>query len=711
MHGCPCRRSRAILFAAAACLPTVSFGAKVPLKSATPSYAERPVEGVPAVIDGQDAGRIGWSVFPRVDKEQMLMIRTATPVTAEAFDVTLCFLSGMPKRFFGKFALSCTTDAEPSLGGNWQRLQPLRFSAQGTTLSESDDGYLVSGTGDNMIGDAVFNLRVQVPQRAVTGFRIEVVPYRKPGSQELRLAPNEYRDFCLTEFRVDAVLTGSTNIALGCPVKATHPLWAGCSANLLTDGLPGSFIHPAEAGLGPDFNFEIDLGSNRQIDHIALRGRGDGYGLDRMSRVLVQLYDRPPEAGLHPVWQAIDRADGSHPEAGDIDVLRVAEQGSFRGRYLRISSDNPVDLSPQIAEVEVFETITAKPVSIKADGRGLPLGEDLRVPFGTSVLTAELAISGPGLPEKLPLRWRLRGLHPDWLKAADLSVEISHPPPGSYFLEAQVGHTDGEWDSSLMSIPITIPTPFWQTPAFYSAMAGGGLAVVFLLIHILNRRRRARELAEWTYQSALVEERRRIARDMHDEVGGRLSQLALMQDLILHGHSLPPETRQSLQTLAANTREAVDALDQVVWAVNPLNDTLAGLVEYLSYLATSYLSPLNVNCRLDVPFEWPEIEVRAQVRHEITLAFREALQNIVKHAAAGSVTLHMRLDPPVLTIRLADDGRGLPEESAGPGKEGLSNMRSRLAMIGGSCTVRRRPEGGTEVEMRAPLTPQLPHPP
>lgn len=711
MHGCPCRRIRAILFAAAACLPTASFGAKVPLKSATPSYAERPVEGVPAVIDGQDAGRIGWSVFPRVDEEQMLMIRTATPVTAEAFDVTLCFLSGMPKRFFGKFALSCTTDAEPSLGGNWQRLQPLRFSAQGTTLSESGDGYLVSGTGDNMIGDAVFNLRVQVPQRAVTGFRIEVIPYRKPGSQELRLAPNEYRDFCLTEFRVDAVLTGSTNIALGCPVKATHPLWAGCSANLLTDGLPGSFIHPAEAGLGPDFHFEIDLGSNRQIDHIALRGRGDGYGLDRMSRVLVQLYDRPPDAGLHPVWQAIDRTDGSHPEAGDIDVLRVAEQGSFRGRYLRISSDNPVDLSPQIAEVEVFETITAKPVSIKADGRGLPLGEDLRVPFGTAVLTAELAISGPGLPEKLPLRWRLRGLHPDWLKAGDLSVEIPHPPPGSYFLEAQVGHTDGEWDSSLMSIPITIPTPFWQTPAFYSAMAGGGLAVVFLLIHILNRRRRARELAEWTYQSALVEERRRIARDMHDEVGGRLSQLALMQDLILHGHSLPPEARQSLQTLAANTREAVDALDQVVWAVNPLNDTLAGLVEYLSYLATSYLSPLNVNCRLDVPFEWPEIEVRAQVRHEITLAFREALQNIVKHAAAGSVTLHMRLDPPVLTIRLADDGRGLPEESAGPGKEGLSNMRSRLAMIGGSCTVRRRPEGGTEVEMRAPLTPQLPHPP
>lgn len=698
----PHRRTPWLLLAAAFCVITSCFGSKVPLKSAVASYAERPAEGLPAVIDGQDAGRIGWSVFPRVEEAQTLVIRSAKPVTAEAYGVTLCFLSGMPKRYFGKFALSCTTDANPTLEGNWQRLKPLRFSATGTTLSDSGDGFLVSGDVDNMIGDAVFQLRVQIPRLAVTGFRIEVMPFQKPGTSNLRLALNEYRDFCLTEFRVDAVLTATTNIALGCPAKATHPLWAGMSANLLNDGLPGSFIHPAESGHGLDFHFEIDLGSSRRIDHIALRGRADGFGLNRMSRVLVQLYDESPE----PVWQAMDRPDGSHPEAGDIDVLRVAEQGTFQGRFVRISSDNPVDLSPQIAEVEVYESLTPKAISIKADGRPVAITNELEIPHGTAVLTATLAIPGAGLPEKLPLRWRLRGLHSDWLKAHELSVEVSRPPPGSYFLEAQVGHTDGEWDHSLLSLPIFVPTPFWQTPAFYWALGLAVLGAALLLIHILNRRRRARELAAWTYQTALVEERRRIARDMHDEVGGRLSQLALMQDLIIRQHPLPPEARHSLERLAVNTREAVDALDQVVWAVNPLNDTLAGLVEYLSYLATSYLTPLNVNCRLDVPFDWPEVEVRAQVRHEITLAFREALQNIAKHAAAETVTLSMRYEDSVFIIQLADDGRGLPDDSAGPGKEGLTNMQSRLAMIGGSCTVRRRPEGGTEVEMRAPLTPQ-----
>jgi len=285
-------------------------------------------------------------------------------------------------------------------------------------------------------------------------------------------------------------------------------------------------------------------------------------------------------------------------------------------------------------------------------------------------------------------------------------VEVPVPPPGNYRFEVQVGHTDGQWDHSVLGLPLTIMTPFWQTPAFYSMLASGGLGAVLLFVQALARRRRTREIAAWRYQSALVEERRRIARDMHDEVGGRLSQLALMQDLIIRQHPMAPAAQRSLRQLAVHTRETVDALDQVVWAVNPLNDTLAGVAEYLSYLATSYLTSLTVNCRLDVPFEWPQVEVRAQVRHEITLAFREALQNIAKHAAANTVTLTMRYEEPVLVISLADDGRGLPEISAGPGKDGLANMQSRLALIGGSCMIRPHPAGGTEVEMRAPLTPQ-----
>lgn len=680
-----------------------SFAAKVPMESVEASYAEHPVDGLPRVIDGQDAGLAGWSVFPRTGEAHRLVIRTVAPVKAEAFEVTLCFLSGLPKRYFGDFALSYTTDPHPSLDGTWQRLMPLRFAATGTDLREGDGGHLIAGTNDNMIADAVFRVHYPAPREAVTGFRVEVSPFVKPDSPGWRVAWNEYRDFCLTEFRVEAVQPSTTNIALGCPVTSSHPLWAGTPATVLTDGLPGSFNHPAEAGLGDAFYFEIDLGSVRSIDHLALRGRADGYGLDRMSRVRVRLYDRPAESGGTPVWEGMDRSDGSHPSAGSIDVLPVATHGSVQARYLRISSDNPVPLSPQIAEVEVYPTLTPVIATIKADGHPLTRGNDLRVAPGTAVLAAILTIPETGLPESLPIRWRLLGLHNDWQTSQVLDLEVHHPPPGAYHFEAQVGHSDGSWDNSILSVPITVLGPFWQTPAFYCMVAGAGLGMVFAVVITLVRRRRVREMAAWQYQTALVEERRRIARNMHDEVGARLSQLALMQDLIIRQHPMPDAAQRSLRELAVNTRQTVDALDQVVWAVNPLNDTLAGVAEYLPYLATSYLTPLNIICRLDAPFDWPGIEVRAQVRHEITLAFREALQNIAKHAGATTVTLTLRYEVPELIISLTDDGCGLPAETAGPGKDGLANMQSRLATIGGVCVIRGLEESGTEVEMRAPL--------
>lgn len=205
------------------------------------------------------------------------------------------------------------------------------------------------------------------------------------------------------------------------------------------------------------------------------------------------------------------------------------------------------------------------------------------------------------------------------------------------------------------------------------------------------------------HQSALAEERSRIARDMHDEVGARLSQLALMQDLIVRQHSLPEDAQRSLRQLASKTRHAVDALEQVVWAVNPQHDTLAGVTEYLAYTASSYLTPLNVQCRLDLPLEWPDLQVRAQVRHQLILAFREALQNIAKHANATAATLTIRYETPELLLRLTDNGLGFSKESEGVGKDGLRNMRSRLDAIGGICEVASQPEGGTAVKFRVPL--------
>ena len=676
---------------------------ELPIQSLKASYGEQAEVRLPKVMDGRDTGEVGWSVYPRTGEKHSLMARIA-PTQALAFDLRFCFLSGQPKRYFGRFALSLTTDPEPSLEGNWQPVTPHSGSALGTSLTVQADGSVTATEGDQMIGDAIFQLRVPGPAGRVTGFRVDVFPFEKPDAPGPRVSWNEYRDFCLTEWRVTGVQESSTtNVALGCAVTASHPLWAGGSAQVLTDGLPGSFIHPKDPGLGPAFYFEIDLRSVRQLDHLVIRGRADGFGNHHLSQLKVQLSDQPGAGGN---WEYLTPAESSETSSASIGILRAAEgKGSCRGRYLRVSSESGAAHAPQLAEVEAYPVLTPTIRTITADGRSLSASQTV-APAGTALMEIAFEIPGSEISPRLPVRWRLRGWQDDWQTTAERVVSIVRPAGGTYQFEAQAGHSDREWDATLLSLPLKIRRHFWQTATFQWAWPSVLVLAVFATMRRIGHQREKRRLAILKHQTALAEERSRIARDMHDEVGARLCQLALMQDLMLRTDDLPEKARENLREIAVNTRQTVDALDHVVWAVNPKHDSLDGVATYIAHSATSYLTPLDITCRLDLPFEWPEVIIRAQTRHHLILAIREALQNIVKHAGANAVTLWMRYEAPVLRLLISDNGRGLKDAPSDCGQDGISNMKSRLEAIGGTCEIRNRQEGGTEVEFSAPLPPE-----
>ncbi len=667
------------------------------------THGEEPARRLPKVMDGRDTGDVGWSVYPRTGERHSLMAQIA-PTHALAFDLTFCFLSGQPKRYFGHFALSLTTDPEPSLAGNWQRVVPQSGSALGTSLTVQPDGSVTSAEGDRMIGDAIFQLRVPAPAGRVTGFRVEVIPFERPEAPGPRVSWNEYRDFCLTEWRVTGVQESSTtNVALGCAVMASHTLWAGGSAQVLTDGLPGSFIHPADPGLGAAFYFEIDLRSERPLDHLVIRSRADGFGTHHLSQLKVQVLDQPGAAGGEQKWEYLVPQESGDAGSASIAILRAADgRGNCRGRYLRVSSESGAAHAPQLAEVEAYPVLTPRVRSITANGRALSVSQAV-APAGTGLVEIALEIPGSEIAPRLPVRWRLRGWQDDWETTEERVVKIVRPSGGDFRFEAQVGHSDREWDASVLSIPLKIRIPFWKTTTFQWAWPSVVVIAAAATMRRIGRQRELRRLAVLKHQSALAEERSRIARDMHDEVGARLCQLAMMQDLMLKTHELPEKARENLREIARNTRQTVDALDHVVWAVNPQHDSLDGVANYIAHSATSYLTPLDITCRLDLPFEWPDVTIRSQARHHLILAIREALQNIVKHAGAKTVTLSMRYESPELRLLIADDGCGLKPGPTDSGQDGIANMKARLAAIGGTCEVRNREQGGTEVEMRAPL--------
>jgi signal transduction histidine kinase len=657
------------------------------------------------VIDGVDTGPQGWSVAPKVHEPQALVVRCARPVEAAELDVTLFFMAGRPMNTIAEFALSYTTDPEPSLSGNWKLLEIVKFNAQVTTLRRTEDGHLRSDplpfyvTG--MIPDDVYRATVLLPGGRATGFRLEVFPVKRTPKSPPGLSWYPGFNFWLTEFRVEVHTRETTNIALHRPVKASHTLFIhrtgeSLQASALTDGLPATIAHPDDPTLGANFFFEVDLGRVAALDHIGLRNRGD-IEFDRLSRVWLRLYDNDPSGAAAPAWEGINRADGSHPAEATVDIVRPdIGKGIFHGRYLRLSSDSPVPLSPQLAEVEVYESRVPELVSVLVDGREIPLTDRLEVPPGVRRLALRLRIPQEGLPPGVSFRWRVPGELDAWQDSRLMSIDMACPMPGKTVFEAQALHSDGQWDATIYRLPIHTGRFFWQAPVFrWSAGIGIVLLAVGLGV-ILARRRAGRKLALMKMESALADERRRIARDIHDDLGSSLTRISIVADGDSAAPRQPARMESDLATIHSVAKEMVLTMDQIVWAVNPQNDSLEALARYLADFAEEFLEPTGLRLRLDLPIDLPAWPLPSRLRHNLFLAFKEALNNTVKHAAAHEVEVTLRIEDRRIRIAVRDDGRSFASpHTAG---NGLDNMRVRLESLGGTCRLTSNPGQGTTVE-------------
>jgi signal transduction histidine kinase len=158
-----------------------------------------------------------------------------------------------------------------------------------------------------------------------------------------------------------------------------------------------------------------------------------------------------------------------------------------------------------------------------------------------------------------------------------------------------------------------------------------------------------------------------------------------------------------VRKLAHTTREAFTSLDEIVWAVNPHYDSVASLVSYFSLFAESFLNLAGVTCRLRVVDEIPDWPLDAKQRHGIFCAFKEALNNVIRHAKATETQIIFEVTGGQLTLSVIDNGCGFEFAAASPGKDGLTGLHRRMQQLGGACQITSQPGHGTKVEMRLPL--------
>jgi len=303
-------------------------------------------------------------------------------------------------------------------------------------------------------------------------------------------------------------------------------------------------------------------------------------------------------------------------------------------------------------------------------------------------------------PRRVKFKYKLDGLDPDWVDAGtQRAANYSYLPPGEYRFHVIAANNDGVWNETGSSLGLLVAAPYWRTWWFLAVSALAAALAIGSGVRYVSFRKLQRQLVYLEQQNSLERERVRIAKDMHDQLGASLTRVALMSELVKRHSTDPREVAVQAERISEMTREVAKTLDEVVWTVNPRNDTLNGLVAYMVHYAEEFFEGAAVRCRLDVPARLPDHPLTAEVRHNLFLIVKEALNNVIKHASASEVWLRIAFYDSTLNIVVEDNGRGFSIPHADPSRDGLQNMKKRMEELQGRLELSSKPGAGTVLKL------------
>ena len=287
-------------------------------------------------------------------------------------------------------------------------------------------------------------------------------------------------------------------------------------------------------------------------------------------------------------------------------------------------------------------------------------------------------------------------------------VVLSRLAPGNYIFHVIACNEDGVWNEDGATFAIKVEPPFWKKTSFLVAVALVFLGVLAGIIYLVSTAKLKRQLRAAQQKELIEHERARIARDLHDQLGANLTQVTLLGELAEMDKDSPGEVAQHAQQICETARESAHSLDEIVWAVNPSNDTLEGLANYACKYAQDYFALAGVSYRAELPPNLPPTPIPPEVRHNVFLAFKEAVNNVVKHAHATEARVKLQLEPGKFILSITDNGRGLGDLSGKALRNGLKNMRKRLTDVRGEFEIVPGANGGTVVQLTVPVAPPKP---
>jgi signal transduction histidine kinase/ligand-binding sensor domain-containing protein len=365
-----------------------------------------------------------------------------------------------------------------------------------------------------------------------------------------------------------------------------------------------------------------------------------------------------------------------------------------------------------IAPTVIIEEMLVDSLPVNVPPRvGVPLTDvssalPIRIPPGRHYVQFRYTGLNFSAPDGVRFRVKLEGGEGQWQSTEDQRI-IGYGPlmPGEYRFRVTACNNDGLWNETGDTLAFIVMPYFWETWWFRAGLVLLTLVILGIVVALVQRQRYRRRLEQVERQRELAQERTRIARDLHDDLGTSLTQISLLSALANRDQTPAPEAKELIQEVRGRARDMVIALDEIVWAVNPKNDSLAGLVNYLGHFAEEFFRASDIRFRLDLPAHVPEISLSAESRHDLFLAFKEAVNNVARHSHATEAQVCVAFTAQEISISVADNGRGfgVASNAQTPTGDGLANMKRRLEQLGGQAELQSKPGVGTTVTFHAPL--------
>jgi len=270
-------------------------------------------------------------------------------------------------------------------------------------------------------------------------------------------------------------------------------------------------------------------------------------------------------------------------------------------------------------------------------------------------------------------------------------VAYANLPAGHHRFDVESLDIYGVPQGAITSFDVQVPVSYWENPYFWLFAVAGLTGIIVVGNRYIIRSKLKRHLQR---VQLVDQERQRIARDLHDDLGSRLTQISL-----LSAHARRNKDAEAVDAnfneISHLTRDLVTTLSETVWMLNSKNDNLEALINFLCQLIPAQCKPAGIRCRIDAPAVKDDHPISSAIRHNITLSVKEILNNAVRHSQATEIHAQMRYEESVLKIAISDNGRGFEENT--PAGNGLDNITRRIAAIGGKIDIQSHANQGTRI--------------